>query len=381
MVKNIITKNKEIIGGVLGILLVLTFVNFAMADSFCKIHLGNNQYVPVWPSFVSHSTDGRFNCENGKCTCKLKSGVGYCTVCTNSSGWYASDSKCKGDLCTGGGIIPTEEPLTLVASFPFSDGGVFTKQSFFMNIQTNKIASISLIDNIKETQINLCPNCASYQKTANFKQGLNNITIRAVKGLEFRQQTISFFIDKIKPRITKTLPASNKYANGDFSVYYDEANVKKVELNYGTQASPIKKEITGCPSGKAQSCIGTVDLTAFDGKEVYYWFSVTDIANIAVLSKPVKVFVDKTFPDITKFDYKQKGLYVTFNISVNEKNFNKILYYDNDDPRAKILCSSLTKGTSCVKKISFKKGLHNLDVRISDKAGNVVSRSANFTAA
>jgi hypothetical protein len=369
-------RNKEMIGGLLAMILVISLIAFVSADTFCKRNLGNNEWVPVWPGYSSTGGNGNLICRDGRCTCHLNSGTGYCRICTNSSGWYASDTKCKGLLCED--TTPHEEqPLTMTANFPFPEGGVFTKQSFFLDIQTNKIANIDLIDNVAESSRNLCPNCASYQKNANFKQGFNDITIRAVKGTEFQEKRITFFIDNIKPRITKTLPLANKYASGDFSVVYDEANVKKVEMFYGLKGSPINTELSGCASGKAQTCAKTVDLTALDGKEVYYWFKITDVANMVAESKPVKIFIDKTFPVITNFNYSVSRNSVSFNIAVDEKNMNKIAYYDNDDPKAKTLCTSLNKGW-CKKKVTFKSGPHDVDIQVSDKAGNVVSRTISF---
>jgi hypothetical protein len=64
-------------------------------------------------------------------------------------------------------------------------------------------------------------------------------------------------------------------------------------------------------------------------------------------------------------------------MNVYDKNMDKIIYYDNDDPKVRILCTGLNKGV-CSKKLSFKSGHHILDIRVSDKAGNVVSNVIEF---
>jgi len=367
--------NKKIMVGIFAMIMLLGVINSVLAvDGFCFVRLGNGQSVPAEiVSSTKHMTcDGTICFVHG-----LMSDSSFLQVCTDSRGYYASYTSCD-KLCTNNGNVnPAVQNLTLSAIFPFADGGVFTKQTFFMDIQTNKIASITMIDNVAGTQRNLCPNCVSYQKPMNFKQGFNDITIRAVKGGEVKEKRISFFIDNLKPRITKTMPLQNKFANGQFIVSYDESNVKNVALNYGISGNVLSQESTTCPGGKAQSCMFDANLSDFDGMGIEYWFTITDVANNAVSSKKVKVLVDNTMPVINIFNYSIKGNYVTFYMNVYDKNMDKIIYYDNDDPKARVLCTGLNKGV-CSKKLSFKSGHHILDLQVRDKAGNVVSNVVEF---
>jgi len=340
MKENII--DKKTIIGIFAMIVLLGVINSVLAaDGFCFVRLGNGQSIPAEiVSSTKHMT-----CDGTACSVHgLRDESSFLQVCTDSRGYYASYTKCDKICANNGNVNPAVQNLTLVATFPFADGGVFTKQTFFMDIQTNKIASITLIDNVAGTQRNLCPNCVSYQRPMNFKQGFNDITIRAMKGGEIKEKRISFFIDNLKPRITKTMPLQNKFANGDFIVSYDEANVKNVLLNYGTSGNVLSSESVSCPSGKAQSCMFNVNLSDFDGMSVDYWFTITDVANNAVSSRKVKVLVDNTMPVINSFTYSIKGTYVTFNMNVYDKNMDKIIYYDNDDPKVRILCNGLNKG-------------------------------------
>lgn len=367
--------NKNIMMGIFGMIILLGVINSVLAvDGYCFVRLGNGQSIPAEiVSSTQHMT-----CDGTQCSVHgFNSESSFLQVCSDSRGYYASYTKCD-KICAGNGNVnPAVQNLTLSAIFPFADGGVFTKQTFFMEIFTNKISNIALIDNVAGTQRTLCPNCVSYNKAMNFKQGFNDITIRAVNGGEVKEKRISFFIDNLKPRITKTMPLQNKFANGEFIVTYDESNVKSILLNYGTSGNVLSQESTTCPSGKAQSCMFDANLSELDGMSVDYWFTITDVANNAVSSKKIKVLVDNTMPVINSFNYLIKGNYVTFTMNVYDKNMGKIIYYDNDEPRAKTLCTGLNKGV-CSKKISFKSGHHVLDIQVSDKAGNVVSNIVEF---
>lgn len=367
-------KNKTIIL-IFGMIMLLGVINSIFAaDGYCFVRLGNGQSIP---SEITSSTK-HMTCDGTKCMVHgLLSDSSFLQVCTDSRGYYASYTNC-GSICANNGHTnSTFTNLTLVANFPFANGGVFTKQTFFMDILTNKISFISLIDNIAGTQRTLCPNCVSYNKVMSFKQGFNDVTIRAVKGDEIMEKRVTFFIDNLKPRITKTMPLQNKFANGDFIVNYDEANIKIIELKYGTGGNIVTQNSTVCPNGKSQSCMINGDLTAYDGMEIEYWFIISDVANNMVSSKKTKVFVDKTMPSINSLNYVVKGAYVTFTLNINEKNMDKVYYYLDEDSKQKILCTGLNKGI-CSKRIGFRSGHHVMDIQVRDKAGNVVSRVIEF---
>lgn len=302
-----------------------------------------------------------------------------CQVCVNeATKAYASWTRC-GKQCD---FSSDSEPnLSLNVNWPFADNGVYTKQSFFLDITTSKIASISLIDNIAGTQKSLCPNCREYKRTYTFKEGFNDITIRAMKGLEFKESSMEFFIDSKKPVISKTMPLPNKYAASLFRVFYDEANVQEIKLKYGNNLTGMKETILqGCESGRKKNCSIDVDLKEYDDQQIIYWFEIKDIANNVAVGKQVKIKVDETLPVIGFFSHTSGKGYINFNMTVVEKNFFKIEYMDNSvltKPIWKTVCSSLKNG-NCFKKIYFRTGEHDVDIRVSDKAGNYAFEHINF---
>ena len=351
-------------------LLALVMLNIVYADKYCFLKLGDKESIHSSVNSISK----HLICAAGKCTCNLISGEGFCRVCTNSSGWYASYTKCE-DLCPE--INPSEQSLTLTTNWPFSDKGVYTKQNFIIDISTNKIASIYLIDNIAGTQKTLCPNCKEYRKSMTFKQGFNDITIRAVNGNEVVEKTITFIIDNKKPIISKTLPLSGKFAKSGFSVVYSEDFVKEVLFVYGNSDIGFRqRDLGSCPSGKLQMCMASVDLSDYDGKDIYYRFNITDIAGNKASSRLTKVKVDLIPPIVNNEDIFSKtagrtGSSVTFKLNVTESNMDKVYYTDNGE-NEKILCSVLSKGI-CNKKLIFRVGEHSIYLFVRDKAGNQVT--------
>lgn len=347
---------------------------FVSAADYCFLQLTNGERAQI--SQTDYYT----------CTHTL------CQVCAyTSTHWYAGWNKCQTTqgvkICTGGsngngnpgGNV---ENLTLTVTFPFSDGAVLTKQTYAFNIRTNKIAAITLIDNVRKTQLNLCPNCMSYNKPLNFKQGFNNYTIRAVKGTEVLYKYISFFVDNKRPVITKVTPEQNKYVSSVFSVTYNEENIKQLVIYYGssTSASSAKSmNLTNCSGGMGKTCSVIPDLTGYEGKQIYYWFVLKDVANNIVQSKSTRVIVDNTAPVINSVSAvpERVGGYVKLSVNMVEKNLDKVYYYDNGDIKGKVLCVILKNGL-CSNRLSFRAGGHNLRIVAYDKAGNSAETTTSF---
>jgi hypothetical protein len=376
-------KTKQIMLLSLGILMILVLTNLAFADCIRQMH--NGESIPC-PNY--YSTTKHMKCDGVKCTIfGFPSDAGALGVCVSSDGKKCGSGCYSGptqDQCDDSGTNPppTQTNLTLSANFPFANNGFYTKTSFNLDIRTNKPASIYLIDNSNGLQRNLCSSCMTYTRTYTFKQGQNDIKIRAVSGNQIKDYSIKFTIDNKKPVITKTLPDQNDYASSIFTVFYDEENLKNVMFYYGTSTSTSsnKNKTLICSSGVKKSCIADVNLTAYDGKQINYWFKITDIANNIVESKKVKVYVDLTSPKIVSFNYTITKNNVEFKIKIDEKNFDKVYYYDNDMTKAKVLCSSLNKNI-CDKKINFRSGSHDVKILVVDKAGNSVSKDVSFNIA
>jgi hypothetical protein len=368
----------------LGLLLSISLIDAAEPKIYHRFCLGDDESINIISGFSSISE--RLICRDGKCTCNLKSGSGFCDICVYEVGDVYSapglPSHCD-FACQESGTGETEG-LVVTANWPFVNGGVYTKQSFFLDITTNKISSIYLTDNIDGEQVNLCPNCNSVKKSKTFNKGFNNITIMAVSGFDIKYTSITFTIDNDKPRITKVEPISNKFADGNFIVNYDESSVKNVKLYYGEYNNGDYKldiydsvvALSGCGSGKKQTCSTNVNLGSYDGKLLGYWFEIEDLAGNRVKSRYTKVNVDKTFPVINSLNYTIKGTAVKFALNITEKNLYKVEYADFGDAgdgRTRTMCSSLSKGNLCNKQLGFKRGDHEVVIYVTDKVGNMVS--------
>jgi hypothetical protein len=357
-----------------GILIVLLAAN-AIAVEYVHICLLDGESIPITKGYSSNSGRGMLICGDGKCTAHLRSGSGWVDICVQNLGAIYSPpgllSNCEGGCTFLNTINP--EPLELEVGLPFSNEGVYTKQSFYLNISTNKIANIDLIDSIAGSQVNLCPNCRYYNRPRTFKAGFNDITIRAVKGNEIVEKTITFIIDNKKPIISKTLPLSGKFAKSDFSIVYTEDFVKEVLFVYGNNNTGFRqKNLTNCASGKLQTCVASVDLNDYNGKDISYVFNITDIAGNKGSSRLTKVKVDLTPPVVNNDNiFNRTGSSVIFKLNITESNMDRVYYTDNGE-NEKILCSSLSRGM-CNKKLSFRIGNHSIQLFVRDKAGNQVT--------
>lgn len=353
---------RKIIGLAVIALFAIIVIHTAVAEDLIHVCLKNGESIPV-TSTTNY-------------TCILRSGTGMCQTCANASFWYRMDSGCLGLPCTYLNQTVISQSLSLTVHWPFANNDFVNKQNFLLDISTNMISSISLLDNVAGTEKLLCANCAAYGSSYTFPRGLNNITIRAVSGINVKESSIQFTVDNLKPVITKTLPESNGFAVNSFSVSYSEDYVKNVILNYGVEGN--YKAVSGtCLSG-VQSCNFTVDLSEFNNQQISYWFEIDDLAGNTMQSNPLRVYVDTTAPVINSFTTNVTGAYVNFSINLTEAYLNKIEYLDYNDSKQtwKTLCSSL-KNSICTTKVSFKDGLHNLAIRISDKAGYTLTQNVS----
>jgi len=253
---------------------------YAHEDYYCFAKIGNLETIKSHIDSVSKN----LICENGKCTCYLSSGEGYCQVCTDSSGYLASYDYCGSNFCEDDPNSSLD--LTLSAILPFS-GNFYTKQKFFINIKTNRLAKIDLTDNgVKK---NICMHCSSYNKITSFSEGSHDVLIGAFVAGQLQEKTFSFFIDTKKPKIRRVLPKyDSKVVNSEnvlFSVFYDEENLNNIELYYGFKNDMRKAELNGCENGANKQCSIEIDLSEFSPRDkIYYRFNVTDIVGNSAVS-------------------------------------------------------------------------------------------------
>ena len=348
---------------VLFFLLVLMFSlsNVFASDYFCFSRLKNNETVPTTISSIGSN----LICLNGKCTCHLSSGEGYCLVCLNSTGWQAAYNECHSDFCA---VDPNANlSLSLNVNFPF-DSYAITKNRFVISVNTSKLSKIDITNDLKHETDNLCMHCNSISKNFVFSEGLNKITIRATSLGETKEKTFDFLIDTKKPTIKNTFPIQGVYSNGSFGVSYDEDNIYKIELFYGLKDQIKSTVLKNCPGGKGKECKTLLDLSSYNGKKIDYFFTITDSSNKSVSSSKRSIFVDNKKPVIKSITYLADRNFIKVILNLSEDNFKSAMYFETNSSKGKLFCSSLRNGV-CYRSFDSRYDFSGKLV-ITDKAGN-----------
>ncbi|MFA5723556.1 MAG: MopE-related protein [Candidatus Pacearchaeota archaeon] len=248
----------------------------------------------------------------------------------------------------------------------------------FSNYLFNDITYSYLDNRGKEIKVKLCSKCNTYNKTKSLKDGVYNISIAiGNKSQAFSNKQLSFLVDSIAPKISKTLPKKG-FTNGNFTVQFKEDNPKELELIFEDQKKNLDL-INECITEKGvQLCNTKVNLAGLEGKEIWYYFNLTDITGKSATSKPVKLIVDTTIPT-AKINWTIKKGKVNFVFNITEAHFDEISYVDSSDSKPKeiILCSRL-KDNMCKSTKTFKTGIHNLVVYVKDEAGNTLKSQVNI---
>lgn len=281
-------------------------------------------------------------------------------------------------MCSQASTDSTAPILTL--SYPINNA-VYTSRAVNFQVSISERSKLDYLDN---NQVNkgyklLCSGCTSFSRKVNFKEGLNDITMRASdRAGNIDQERIVFTIDSKKPQISKIEPQNNKYGNGNFIINYNENNLKQITLNYrlssGNQISSLVSN--SCESGLKKSC--TLNPNLQDG-EYYYSFEIEDVAGNKVTSKETKVFIDNSNPIlnidsslISGSNYIKK---LPLKLNVNEKV--DLSYKDlNGNNKFVSLCKNCD---SYDKSVTFKEGNHNLIIKATDKAGNIDEENFVFS--
>lgn len=361
--------------------------NVDMADSGCSSVSDNSENVVTGyadgclvygQTLKSGCGQVVYSCEHDECHA--------CIMILEKGAYTTADYHCYGlTACgfsgsgnsSGMDVIP---PIITISN-PLG-GSILTSRSVFVSIAVNEDSKLQKYDALRQSWITLCDRCKTFSKSYNYYDGENELLIRATdrSGNE-AEKTVGFFVDSKAPRISKTYPKAKSFASGEFIVIYDENNVKEMILHYGNLGTGYRTAtLSECSSGKKQECSTNVDLTDYDGEDIDYHFTLTDIADNVVDSKTSIVKVDVSPPVINWILHREAGRYSYLNISVSDANFDEILYLDNYDsrPRWKKICSVLKNG-ACVKKLSFSIGEHLLDIQVFDKAGLSVAEQVGFT--
>lgn len=319
-----------------------------------------------------------------------------CTLCIDAQNYSTDLSRCEGGACgtVEGGEGPGVDgvPPVLTINSP-TNSQLFNSRKALIDFSVNEGADVYYTDavNGRGRWSKLCSNCVTYSRNLSFDEGQNIIRFKAIdnSGNTALSNNVSFFTDSKKPKIKKTLPKNKDFGNGDFNIYFQEANPSTLTLFYGNNGSssmnvPISSCIKDNRNNKKYSCTVHADLGPYNGQLINYWFMLTDIVGNVVISKPVNINVDLTAPVINNpgsfFSNVNNSKYVYFNISITEDHFDEAVYsYIDSRNKTKEgrLCSSLKNGV-CNKKLTFTKGAYALTISVNDKAGNSLGLPANF---
>lgn len=367
---------------ILGISLVIMVTMFlALASSAQLLCLSKGQKVlysqcnPQIHDFTCTST----TCQ--QCATEPSPGV-FCPASLNS----CNNQGAVCDSTTQNNSIDTEPPQISILS-PEANH-IYNSKSISLNVNLDEAASISYwnAQNPKSSWTNVCRSCSSYNNKKTFLEGLNEVVIRAV---DFNGNTaysnVTFLVDSQKPQLIKTTPRSG-FTNGVFNVTFKESAPTSLKLYYGPNATKVMDHTQNLNIGNdcvlskgLYFCTTTIDLSSFNGQDIFYSFNLTDVSGNNVGNKPLKLKVDSQIPIVNFLDINQSGTMVNIYLNVTEANLDKVQYIDLSSPLPhwSTLCTSLKNGI-CQRKITLKPGQHQIIGSIRDKAGNHIEAPFNI---
>ena len=353
---------------------------FQYDSNFCLDHNISNQtfyeYATGNCSYCSSNIQGAFYTSWSSCSDKgIKTRTKYYVDLNYSSCCAVTglDSDCLINTPTYQNTTETSTDGCLIINSPI-DGKIYNKTSILFSINSTPVPLYKLFysdNSAKDSQ--LCTNCYGYSKTRTLTDGNHTLLFRVLSsnGKEIINK-VNLFIDSHLPQISITKPAVMQYTNGSgFYIKYSEDNCNTLKLiinNFEIRTSP-------CKSNKSVEESFFQNLSTYDNQIVSYKFRITDIANNTKESYPKNIMVDTTSPEIKDFKAQNSSNYIVFNMRIlneNKQSFDRVEYIDNSAPITvwKPLCTSLSSGNICSKKLYFKSGNHNIIVRVKDKAGN-----------
>ena len=265
--------------------------------------------------------------------------------------------------------------VNLTINYP-STGSVFATKSINYNLSSDEISDFYILKTRLRSNSakKLCNDVTSCNVTVSAREGNNNITIKIINANgDLDSENLDFLVDTRAPRKLIARPRDgNTISNNDlFTLRYTETNLNTITLNYGNLSFINTTINTTCPSGRKQTCEFDVNLSNFNGQEIRYWFDITDIAGNTQNTSVRLINVDTDAPNVISQNYTINKRRVRFSFEIEEEDFRKIVFRDNSARRPKWirLCSRLSVG-SCIKTKTLRSGVHDIDIRAYDRAGN-----------
>ena len=265
--------------------------------------------------------------------------------------------------------------VNLTISNP-STGSIFATKSINYTLSSDEISDFYIIKTRLRSNSakKLCDDVTSCNVTVSAREGNNNITIKIINANgDLDSENLDFLVDTRAPRKLIARPRDgNTISNTDlFTLRYTETNLNIITLNYGNTSLVNNATNITCPSGRKQTCEFDVNLSDFNGQEIRYWFDITDIAGNTQNTSVRLINVDTDAPNVVSQNYTINKRRVKFSFEIEEEDFRKIVFRDNSARRPKWirLCSRLSVG-SCIKTKTLRSGVHDIDIRAYDRAGN-----------
>jgi len=369
-----ISMKKELLKGVMFALIVGVAVVILSGNV-----LAYNLYCLSYGQSLPSVEDPRYTCFSD-----------ICQVCTTDANNPTLPSRCNNLLSCqnfggneGNGTLDATPPSFNVTS-PV-EGGIYDSRKVLFDITSGEPTTFKYTDNIngRGRIKNMARNIMDYYRALSFKDGLNDITIFGNDRFgNTAEYDVTFFVDSKKPRISKTYPRRG-FASGEFDVQFKESNPEVLTLNYGNDNIGFRDasvDLGECSTNRGRHyCSVDVNLNDYDGEEIEYYFELEDISGKMTQSRVLEVSVDITAPVLVNSEsFWSQGVdrgakYIYFDLEIDEHNFDEVTYIDLEDPRGRErrLCSRL-RDDRCIKRVSFRAGHHELDVQITDDAGNAI---------
>jgi hypothetical protein len=361
-------KLKKLVLSIGILMLVLVSLNFVVGDNFWAC-FERGQEIDFCNPQINDRTCGRTLCRY------CMSDYDEVNNCYSPGAFNACND--EGPECSIGGGEIDENPPELTINEPLNEE-IYTNRKVYVDIEVNEKSDLYYLDNYKGRGrwVRMCNDCWKYEGARSFDEGENYITFKAIDSSgNVITEDVYFSLDSRDPRIRSTEPRRG-FANGEFSVEYDELSLDKVILYYGIYGDMREEVLNDCVSGENMECNVEVDLSDFDGEEISYYFKVEDLAGNYDESKEGKLDVDISEPVIKSLEYEKDESNVEFKIEIEEENLEVVEYKDMGDSRGrwKRLCSRLDDGI-CEGRARLDDGNRTIAIQIVDEAGFIVSES------
>lgn len=266
----------------------------------------------------------------------------------------------------------------------------YPNNKIIFNITISEEVDLEYIDLLDDRPrfSRLCRDCEEYghskSKSRRFGDGDHRLLIKATdKANNQDEKVVEFFIDSDEPRIRDVEPKDGEFVIGTvFSVEYDEDNLEKVQLFWKkiNEENYNIEELGGCKSGRREVCSIDLDLSSFSGKQIEFFFNVSDKVN-SVTSDLSVINIDNDKPVITLIDpiegFNYSSRKVDFKVLLNEKvellEFRDLIGRSSD--RFRRLCRDCN---SFEDDVPFRDGWHDVTIRATDFVGFMSEVNISF---